>query len=181
MRLEETSLEGLRLIRPAALTDERGLFARVYCREVFAAAGICFAPVQMSVSYNRLKGTLRGMHWQVAPCAETKLVRVTRGSIYDVAVDLRPDSPTRLHWFGTGLDADSRVAVLIPAGFAHGFVTLEDGSEVLYAMDAPHAPEAARGARWDDPAFGIDWPLPPRIVSERDRGWPYLPAEGPIR
>jgi dTDP-4-dehydrorhamnose 3,5-epimerase len=180
MKLEQTSLEGLVLVRPAELTDERGLFARVYCREGFGAAGVRFAPMQMSVSYNRLAGTLRGMHWQAAPWAETKLVRVTRGSVYDVAVDLRPGSPTRLHWLGTRLDADSRVAVLIPAGFAHGFVTLEDGSEVLYAMDAPHAPDAARGARWDDPALGIRWPVTPRIVSERDRSWPAFPAEHPF-
>jgi dTDP-4-dehydrorhamnose 3,5-epimerase len=178
MRFEATPLAGLWVLRPEVIDDERGLFARVFCHDAFAAAGIGFQPVQMSVSFNRLAGTLRGLHWQAEPHAETKLVRVTRGRAFDVAVDLRPASPTHRAWFGIELDEHSRAAVLIPPGFAHGFVTLEDGTEMLYAMDTPHAPASARGARWDDPAFGIRWPLAPRIVSERDRVWPAYAAAG---
>lgn len=177
-RLEPTGLAGLWAVRPTALTDERGLFARVYCRDTFAAAGVPFEPVQMSVSFNHRAGTLRGLHWQAPPQAEAKLVRVTRGRIWDVAVDLRPGSPTRLAWVGMELDSDGRAALLIPPGFAHGFITLADETEVLYAMDAPHAPDAARGARWDDPAFAIRWPRAPALMSERDRTWPDYAADG---
>ena len=172
MILQPTPLAGLLLVMPQPQRDERGLFVRTWCRESFLAAGVAFNPVQSSASFNTLAGTLRGLHWQASPHGETKLVRVTRGRIFDVAVDLRTDSTSHGRWFATELDADGRAALLIPPGFAHGFVTLEDATEVLYAMDAPHTSDAARGARWDDPAFGIAWPRSPSIASERDRSWP---------
>lgn len=172
MRIEPTPLAGLHVVRTEPVADERGLFVRTFCQDRFREAGIAFSPVQTSASFNHLAGTLRGLHWQQAPAAETKLVRVTRGRIFDVAVDLRADSATQGRWFGLELDADSRHALLIPPGFAHGFITLADASEVLYAMDVPQAPGQARGARWDDPAFGIRWPRPPRVMSQRDRQWP---------
>lgn len=172
MNLERTALDGLFVVRTTPIADERGLFVRTWCQDSFRAAGIDFSPRQTSASFNHRAGTLRGLHWQQAPAAETKLVRVTRGRIFDVAVDLRPGSATRGRWVAEVLDADSRSALLIPPGFAHGFITLDDASEVLYAMDAPQSPAHARGARWDDPAFGITWPLAPVVMSERDRQWP---------
>ncbi|WP_324617352.1 dTDP-4-dehydrorhamnose 3,5-epimerase [Microvirga alba] len=172
MILEATSLPGVRLLRPEPHADKRGLFARTYCRETFAAAGIDFTPLQMSTSFNRIAGTLRGLHWQEAPHGEAKLVRVTRGAMFDVAVDLRADSPTYRKWFGLELSAENRLSLFIPAGFAHGFITLEDETEIAYAIDAAYAPVAARGARFDDPAFAIAWPLAPSLVGERDLAWP---------
>lgn len=172
MRFDATGLDGLRVVRPDTRVDERGSFARVFCQDDFAKNAVPFVPVQMSVSFNRVVGTLRGLHWQAEPCAETKLVRVTRGRIFDVAVDLRPGSRTRLGWFGLELDEHSHTSLLIPPGFAHGFITLMDACEVLYAMDTPHAPGQSRGARWDDPVFGVKWPLAPRVMSDRDRTWP---------
>jgi dTDP-4-dehydrorhamnose 3,5-epimerase len=176
MKIEPTPLAGLFLVRAEPVADERGEFVRTWCRDTFLAAGITFSPLQTSASFNHRAGTLRGLHWQQAPAAETKLVRVTRGRIFDVAVDLRTGSPTRLRWFGLELDADSRHALLIPPGFAHGFITLQDASEVLYTMDAPQSPADARGARWDDPALGIRWPLAPTVMSGRDRHWPDIAA-----
>ena len=178
MRVEATGIAGLHVLLAEPIHDERGLFARTYCRQEFAAGGLAFEPVQMSTSFNRVAGTLRGMHWQVAPGAETKLVRVTRGRVFDVVVDLRADSPTRHSCFGLQLDAESRNALLIGPGLAHGFITLDDSTEVLYAMDAPHAPAYARGARWDDPTLRIAWPRAPEVISERDRHWPdFVPGE----
>lgn len=181
MRFERTGLDGLWLVHPEPSHDERGLFARVFCRDEFAAAGVPFEPLQLSVSYNHAAGTLRGMHWQSGPHAETKLVRVTRGRLFDVVVDLRDHSPTRLHWFGVELDADARTALLIPPGFAHGFITLQDATEVLYTMNSAHAPASACGARWNDPAFGIVWPARPRVISERDCHWPSFQPEATDR
>ena len=176
MRVEPTPLAGLVVLRAEPVADERGLFVRTFCHDTLRAAGITFAPVQTSASFNHRAGTLRGLHWQQAPAAETKLVRVTRGRIFDVAVDLRVGSPTQRQWFGLELDAESRDTLLIPPGFAHGFITLADASEVAYAMDVPQTAALARGARWDDPAFGIRWPRPPAVMSERDRQWPAFDA-----
>jgi dTDP-4-dehydrorhamnose 3,5-epimerase len=173
MRFVATPLEGLVVVEQERLRDERGWFART-----FDVAEL-FEVVQMSASFNARAGTLRGLHLQAEPHGECKLVRCTRGAIFDVAVDLRPGSRTRLRWFGIQLSADAGSALLIPAGFAHGFQTLVDETEVLYAMDAPYVADAARGVRWDDPAFGIAWPDPPpagRTISPRDASYPGLGA-----
>ncbi len=165
MRVVPTPLDGVLLLEPERLTDERGFFARTY------DAARLPPVVQMSTSFNVRAGTLRGLHFQRTPHGESKLVRCTRGAIFDVAVDLRPKSPTVHRWFGAELSADDGRALLIAPGFAHGFQTLVDDTEVLYAMDAPYVGEAASGVRWDDPAFAIAWPDAPaggRTMSERD-------------
>jgi dTDP-4-dehydrorhamnose 3,5-epimerase len=175
MIFEATPLAGLLTVKPEKRHDERGYFSRLWCDHEFPAAGVPFVPRQISASYNVTAGTLRGMHWQAAPHAEAKLVRATRGAIFDVAVDLRPGSPTRHRWFATELSAENGRSLLIAPGLAHGFQTLADDTEVLYAMDAPYAGDAAAGVRWDDPAFAIAWPEPPpagRTISERDASWP---------
>lgn len=172
MKFEPAGLPGLWVIEMPHHGDDRGCFTRVFCRQSFADAGIPFSPVQMSSSSNRSSATLRGLHWQDAPHRETKLVQVTRGRIFDVAVDLRPASPTHLCWFGLELDDRSHRALLISPGFAHGYITLEDSTDVLYAMDESFVPALGCGARWDDPAFRIDWPALPRVISDRDRQWP---------
>jgi len=174
MIFEETKLAGLFVVRAEKHADDRGFFARLWCAAEFASAGIGFAPVQISTSFNQRTGTLRGLHWQAAPHAEVKLVRATRGTIWDVAVDLRPDSSTRHRWFGIELDAAGYAALLIPAGFAHGFITMSDDAEVLYCIDTPYVREAARGARFDDSGPGIRWPRGPEVISEQDLNWPPL-------
>lgn len=180
MILERTPLAGLLVVRPEKQADARGFFARLWCETEFAAAGVSFRPQQISVSFNAASRTLRGLHWQEHPHGETKLVRASSGRIYDVAVDLRPGSATRCRWFGIELDSQRHIALLIPAGFAHGFITLTDNAEVTYAIDTPFVPAAARGARYDDPAFGITWPLMPTVMSDRDRIWPDFPARSAI-
>lgn len=170
MIFEATPLAGLFVVRPARQSDARGFFARLWSAQDFAAAGHPFAPTEISASFNHAAHTLRGMHWQADPHGETKLVRATAGRVFDVAVDLRP-GPTRHRWFGCVLDAAAHNALLIPPGFAHGFLTLTDAAEVLYAIDTPYTPAAARGARWDDPAFAIDWPAAPAVIAARDRDW----------
>ena len=172
MRIEPTALEGLFTIAADPAEDARGAFARLYCPAEFAAAGIDFTPSQVNLSRNAVAGTLRGLHWQDPPHAEAKLVRCVAGRVWDVAVDLRAGSPTRLQWVGVELDAAAMNAVFIPEGFAHGFVTLTDGADVLYQMGRMFEPGHGRGARWDDPAFGIDWPMRPVVMSERDAGYP---------
>ncbi len=174
MIFEATPLAGLLVVRATPSGDARGDFARLWCGQEFRAAGLDFAPVQMSLSRNPTRHTLRGMHWQAAPHGETKLVRVQRGLVFDVAVDLRLDSNTYLRWFGLQLDAAGLLALLIPPGFAHGFLTLSDDAEVLYLIDTPYVPEAAHGFRYDDPAIGISWPTAPAVIGERDRRWPAL-------
>jgi dTDP-4-dehydrorhamnose 3,5-epimerase len=169
---EPGDLPGIVIISPERHADERGFFARTWCAQEFAAAGLPSVSAQCSVSWNERKHTLRGMHWEAAPQRESKLVRCTRGAIFDVIVDLRPESPTYLAHIGLRLSADDHRAVFIPPGMGHGFLTLTDGTEVLYQMDSFYAPLAERGARWDDPAFGIDWPAPPAVISERDRTFP---------
>jgi dTDP-4-dehydrorhamnose 3,5-epimerase len=172
MIFEATPLEGLGLVKPEKRHDERGYFSRLWCDQDFPAAGVPFAPRQISASYNAAEATLRGMHWQAEPHAEAKLVRATRGAIFDVAVDLRPESGTRLKWFGAILDEENQLGLFIPAGFAHGFITLAQASEVLYLIDTPFEPGASRGARYDDPAFRIEWPRAPVVISERDLSFP---------
>jgi dTDP-4-dehydrorhamnose 3,5-epimerase len=155
--------------------DERGWFARTFDAEVFAAHGLDPAVVQCNVSYNARAGTLRGMHFQADPHGEDKLVRCQRGALFDVIVDLRPDSATRGQWFGVELTPSNGRSLFIPKGFAHGFQTLADDTEVHYQMSTPYVPGAGDGVRWDDPAFGIEWPPAPaggRIISERDAAYP---------
>jgi dTDP-4-dehydrorhamnose 3,5-epimerase len=168
----ETKLPGAFLIRPERLEDERGFFARTFCVQEFAAHGIDSRIVQRSVSSNRRRGTLRGIHYQLPPHRENKLVSCSRGAIYDVIVDLRPDSASYRQWLGVTLTADSFDALFVPAGCGHGFMTLEDETVVRYDISEFHAPEFARGVRFDDPAFAIEWPMAPAVISERDLAFP---------
>lgn len=172
MRLHPTRLPMVFAVESFAHEDARGSFRRTWCADSFARARIDFAPRQASLSTNLLAQTLRGMHWQEGPHAEQKLVRCLAGAVWDVAVDLRPESPTHLHWHAEELSAEKGNALFLPRGVAHGFLTLTAGAVVEYLIDAPHTPEAARGARWNDPAFAIAWPHPPTVISDRDRDWP---------
>ncbi len=170
-----TAINGVFLVEPEWRTDERGRFTRTYSQDEFVARGLGGRIAQCSASVNTRAGTLRGMHYQAAPHEETKLVRCTRGAIFDVAVDLRPGSPSFRRWHGTELSAVNALALYIPEGCAHGFQTLEDDSEILYQISSPYAPDAGRGVRWDDPAFGIVWPevtADGRIMSARDATYP---------
>jgi dTDP-4-dehydrorhamnose 3,5-epimerase len=169
----QTALPGAYVIELERREDERGFFARAWCAEEFAEHGLATTLVQANLSFNTHKGTLRGMHFQVQPHAEAKLVRCTRGAIYDVIIDLRADSPTYKRWFGVELDAESRRAMYVPEGFAHGYQTLVPNTETFYQVSEFYAPDAERGVRWDDPAFAIDWPDPAgALLSDKDRGWP---------
>jgi dTDP-4-dehydrorhamnose 3,5-epimerase len=152
--------------------DERGFFARSWCQKEFETEGLDLNTVQCNVSFNEKKGTLRGMHFQAAPSPEAKLVRCTQGAIYDVVIDLRAESPTYKQWIGLKLTAENRRMLYIPEGCAHGFLTLEDKTEVFYQMSEFYHPELARGFRWDDPAFQIKWPATVEVISERDRTYP---------
>lgn len=173
MIVAETRLAGAYTIDLEPIADERGFFARQWCEQELADAGLTTAVSQASVAYNHLPGTLRGMHWQVAPHAEVKLVRCVRGAVHDVIVDLRPESSTFAEWIAVELTEDNRRTLYVPEGFAHGYLTLEDGSEVWYQMSAPYAPDAARGFRYDDARFGIAWPAAGElVVSDRDLAWP---------
>jgi dTDP-4-dehydrorhamnose 3,5-epimerase len=174
MRFLSTTLADARLIELTPNADERGSFARVYCAREFAAAGLPTEFVQHSVSRNARKGTLRGLHFQAAPHAEDKIVRVGRGAIFDVIVDLRPGSPSYRAWEGFELSASNDRQLYVPKGFAHGFQTLEDDSEIHYLISPFYEPGAGSGVRYDDPAFGIAWPLPVSSISEKDKGWPLL-------
>ena len=167
-----TSIQGVLLIELEKREDERGFFARTYCEQEFAARGLKTRFVQCSVSFNRRSGTLRGMHYQAAPFEETKLVRCTRGAIFDVIVDLRRDSSTFKGHLAVTLSVENGKALYIPEGIAHGFQTLEDDTEVSYQISRFYSPEHARGVRWDDPAFDIPWPPAQRIIIERDRQYP---------
>jgi dTDP-4-dehydrorhamnose 3,5-epimerase len=172
MRFTETKVAGAFLIEPEPIADERGFFARTWCREEFADHGLTGELAQANISFNHRQGTLRGLHYQAAPHAEAKLVRSTRGAIWDLALDLRRDSPTYLAWFGAELSDANRQMLYVPEGCAHGFLTLTDDAEVAYQMSAPYAPEAARGVRFDDPAFGIEWPGEVVVINQRDRSYP---------
>lgn len=176
MRFIETQLPGAWVIELEEIEDERGWFARTFDAEEFRARDLNLNVVQCNASFNHRAGTVRGMHYQAEPHGESKLVRCVRGAIFDVAVDLREDSPTFRNWHGVELSAENRLAFYIPAGLAHGFQTLSDDCEVLYKMGNPYVPEATRGVRWDDPAFGIEWPAVDgeRTVSERDSSYSSL-------
>jgi dTDP-4-dehydrorhamnose 3,5-epimerase len=174
VRFVPAPLEGAFVVEPELLEDERGFFARSFCRDEFVAHGLDPSVAQCNVSFNRQRGTLRGLHYQATPHEEAKLVRCTRGAIWDVIVDLRESSATRYRWFAAELTADNRRALYAPAGFAHGFQTLADGSEVFYQMSASYHPESARGVRWDDPAIGITWPIRDPVLSTRDRSYALI-------
>jgi dTDP-4-dehydrorhamnose 3,5-epimerase len=172
MRFHETTLSGAWLIDPERQEDERGFFARTFCVSEFRAHGLKTELVQCSISFNGRAGTLRGMHYQVAPHCETKVVRCTRGAVYDVIIDLRPESPTFMQWASAELTESNRTALYVPEGFAHGFQTLEDNTELFYQMSQFFHPESARGVRWDDPSFRIEWPpCDDRILSPRDMNY----------
>jgi dTDP-4-dehydrorhamnose 3,5-epimerase len=171
MIFRETGIGGAWVIEAERLEDERGFFARTWDASEFAERGLNPRLAQCSISFNRARGTLRGLHYQVAPHEEAKLVRCTAGRIFDVAVDLRPDSSTLKGWFGVELSAANRLALYVPEGCAHGFLTLDDDCEVHYQISNSYAPEAARGVRWDDPAFAITWPGKVVVMNERDRSY----------
>jgi dTDP-4-dehydrorhamnose 3,5-epimerase len=176
MLIRDTALAGTHILEPELVADARGFFARLWSVDALEARGLVSRFSHASVSFNLRKGTLRGMHYQAAPFAETKLVRCTRGSIYDVALDLREGSPTFRRWIAAELTAENRRLLYIPAGCAHGFQTLADGSEVEYMIDAEYSPSHGRGVRWNDPAFGIDWPDDERTMNDRDRQYPDVTA-----
>lgn len=167
-----TSLAGAWLVEPERMVDERGFFARTFCAAEMAAHGLPPQVAQCSIAWNRERGTVRGLHYPEPPHAEAKLVRCTRGAIYDVLVDLRPGSVSYKRHFAVELTADNRRQLWVPPGCAHGYQTLLPDTEVAYQMTEPYAPAAGRGVRWDDPAFGVPWPLPVTVISERDRGYP---------
>ncbi|MGQ0702396.1 MAG: dTDP-4-dehydrorhamnose 3,5-epimerase [Gemmatimonadales bacterium] len=176
LRFVESPLRGAWTIDPIPHRDERGWFLRAWCAEEFQAHGITFDPVQANMGFSAVAGTIRGLHYQEAPHLEAKLVRCTRGAVFDVVVDLRPDSQTFGRWFATDLTAENARALFVPPQCAHGYQTLADGSEVYYETSASYAPHAVRGIRFDDPAMGIRWPLPVTVVSRQDRNWPLLPV-----
>ena len=169
MIFQATRIPGVFEIEMELHKDGRGSFARSWCQKEFEIHGLDSRVVQCNVSHNAMKGTLRGMHYQAVPFAEAKLVRCTAGEVYDVVLDLRDQSPTFCQWFGTTLSAENRRSVYIPEGCAHGFLTLQNDSEVFYQMSEFYHPEAGRGVRWNDPAFQIEWPEMPLVMSERDR------------
>ena len=172
MILRPTAIAGVAEVLGEPFTDARGRFVRSWCAEEFGAAGLDFRPHQISISENRARHTLRGLHFQIAPAEERKLIRCLRGTVFDVAVDLRPDSPTYRAWMGVELTAERHNALLIPHGCAHGFLSLTEDAWLEYMIDAPYVPGTARGVRWNDPAFGIIWPAAPAVISDRDRDWP---------
>ncbi len=174
MIFSPTPLAGACVVELEPVADDRGFFARAFCREEFEAHGLNPQLAQSNISFNRRRGTLRGLHYQAAPYAEAKLVRCTQGAIWDVIVDLRADSPSYKRWHAVELSAGNRRALYVPEGFAQGFQTLADDSEVLYLMSQFYRPDAARGLRWDDPALGIAWPIADPQLSDRDRSLPRL-------
>jgi len=171
VRFTDTNVVGAKVIDPSPHEDNRGRFMRVWCSREFADHGLKFLPVQANMGFSLKKGTLRGMHFQVAPALEAKLVRCTRGAIFDVVLDLRPGSPSYGNWCSAELTAENGRMLYLPEGCAHGYQTLEDASEMHYMTSAFYTPEATRGVRFDDPAFNIEWPLPPTAISEQDRNW----------
>jgi len=173
MIFRETTLKGAFVIEIEKFEDKRGFFARAWCQKEVEANGLVSRVVQTNISFNKKRGTLRGMHYQVAPYEQVKLVRCTRGVIYDVIIDLRPDSPTFRKWTGVELTAENYTMLYVPENFAHGFQTLEDNTEVTYQVSQFYSPESERGVRYDDPALGIEWPLQVEVISDKDLGWPY--------
>jgi dTDP-4-dehydrorhamnose 3,5-epimerase len=172
MIFQPTSIQAAFIVRLEPREDERGFFARAWCQREFLAHGLNPTLAQCSISFSKAKGTLRGMHYQAPPHEEAKLVRCTAGAIYDVAIDLRPNSPTFRQWVAAELTSTNRAMLYVPEGVAHGFQTLEDDVEVFYQMSNCYAPESAQGVRFDDPAFGIPWPLPVTAIAPGDRSWP---------
>ena len=172
MIFKQTDLKGAYIVELEAIEDKRGFFARSFCRKEFEKYGLTSNIVQCNISYNKKKGTLRGMHYQVKPHEEAKIVSCVKGSIYDVIIDLRPDSPSYYQWFAVELSAENYRMLYIPEGFAHGFQTLEDNTVVFYQMSKFYHPECAVGVRWDDPAFNIEWPDDERIISFKDLQYP---------
>lgn len=179
MKFLPLSLPGAYLIEPSPISDERGFFARVYCKKELEQRDLNPNLDQCSISFNHKKGTVRGMHFQKDPHAEVKIVRCTRGSIYDVILDLRPQSPTYKKWEGVVLSAENRKLLYIPEGFAHGFQTLEDGTEVFYQISCPFAPEFASGVKWNDPSFEIRWPDDISVISSKDQTYPHYEESSP--
>ena len=178
MIFTELDISGVFHVEQELHRDDRGFFARTWCQEEFKRRGLNDRLVQCSVSFNAKKGTLRGMHYQVAPYREAKLVRCSHGAIYDVAVDLRPESPTFKHHVGVELSEQNRKMLYVPEGLAHGFITLRDQTEVLYHISEFWSPAHARGVRWNDPAFGIKWPVQPETIADRDRNYPDFTKHG---
>jgi dTDP-4-dehydrorhamnose 3,5-epimerase len=174
MRFTDVGIPGAKVIDPEPHNDARGRFLRAWCVREFADQGIDFAPLQANLGRSLAKGTIRGMHFQEAPASEAKLVRCTKGAIFDVVLDIRPDSPSFGRWHGVELTADNARMLYLPVGCAHGYQTLEPATELYYMTSALYAPGAARGVRFNDPAFGIEWPLPAAAVSEQDRTWPLV-------
>jgi dTDP-4-dehydrorhamnose 3,5-epimerase len=172
MRIVETTLPGAVVLEPEKQRDERGFFARVWCARELEDRGLCAHWVQSSISFNDRAGTLRGLHFQTAPHAEVRMVTCTAGAVFDVMVDLRPGFPSFGKWFSIELTADNNKTLYVPEGFAHGFLTLEHRSVVQYHMSEYYHPEAAAGVRWDDPSFGINWPIVPSVISSRDLAYP---------
>ena len=177
MIFHDTKIPGAYLIEPERAIDERGFFARTWCRQEFSEHGLDTTLVQCSISFNKLRGTLRGMHYQAAPYEETKLVRCTRGAIYDVILDLRPESSTFTHWQAFELTSDNRQELHVPKGVAHGFLTLCDECEIFYQISTVYNSAVSQGVRWDDPAFGIEWPAEPQVISDRDASLSLWAAE----
>jgi len=171
----ETSLKGAFLIELEEHKDGRGFFARTFCQNEFEEVGIDFHPVQRNLSYNRFRHTLRGMHFQKSPNEEAKLVSCAKGSIYDVIIDIRKESPSQNNWIGVKLSSENRKMIYVPKGFAHGFLTLEDDTEVSYLMSDFYKPGVGSGIRWDDPYFNIDWPAKVSVISDKDKNWPSYP------
>ncbi len=176
MNFTETELQGAYIIEPEKLGDERGFFARTFCSKEFEQHGLKSAFPQCNISFNKIKGTVRGMHYQSAPYEEVKLVRCTKGAVYDVIVDLRTQSPTYLKWIGVKLTEENHKMLYVPEGFGHGYQTLMDASEIFYQVSEFYTPEAEKGLRWNDPAHGIEWQkITPLLISEKDKNWPdYL-------
>jgi dTDP-4-dehydrorhamnose 3,5-epimerase len=174
MRFTETGLSGAQVVDPTSHEDDRGRFMRAWCTREFSDHGIDFVPVQANMGFSVMKGTVRGMHFQQAPALEAKLVRCTRGSMFDVVLDLRPDSQTYGQWYGTELTAKNGRMLFVPEQCAHGYQTLQENTEMHYMASAYYTPSAARGARFDDPFFAIKWPLAPTAISEQDRNWPLV-------
>ena len=181
MEFTETPLKGACVVRLRKIEDDRGYFARAWCRDEFLQQGLNPAMVQLNVGFSHRRGTVRGMHYQLAPHAEAKFIRCTRGAIYDVIIDLRQDSPTIGQWYGIELSPDNGLMLYAPEGFAHGYQTLQDNTEMYYLTSVPYAPAAARGARYDDPTFGVIWPLPVSLISVADRQWPDFPVKPFVR
>ena len=172
MIFTETRLKGAFIVDILRLEDERGFFGRSWCRDEFVEHGLNDQLTQCNISFNKKQGTLRGIHYQVAPHEEAKLVRCTMGEIYDVIIDLRPTSPTFTNWIAMELTAENRRSLYVPEGFAHGFQTLTDNAEVFYQMSETHHPESARGIRWNDPMFNVSWPINTIVISEKDNNYP---------